>query len=75
MRENSNAWVKIAGKPFADKTQATVIKRGTLEVLVNSSPAMQQLAFSKSKLLKQLQTELPDAKINAIRFKVGTVRR
>ena len=73
--ELQNAWVKIAGQPFADKTQATVIKRGTLEVLVNSSPAMQQLAFSKSRLLKQLQTELPEANINAIRFKVGTVRR
>ena len=72
--ELQNAWIKVAGKPFANKTQATVIKRGTLEVLVESSPAMQQLAFSKTKILKQLQTELPDARIKAIRFKVGVIR-
>lgn len=72
--ELQSAWIKVAGKTFANKTQATVIKRGTLEVLVESSPAMQQLAFSKTKLLKQLQTELPDARIKAIRFKVGVIR-
>lgn len=76
--ELQNAWqnstTKVAGKQFAGKTRATVIKRGTLEVLVDSSPAMQQLAFCKTKILKQLQTELPDAQIRSIRFKVGNVR-
>ena len=76
--ELQNAWQdstqKVAGKQFAGRTRATVIRRGTLEVLVDSSPAMQQLAFCKTKLLKQLQTELPDAQIRSIRFKVGTIR-
>ncbi len=67
-------WQAAAGPQFAGKTQATVIRRGVLEVLVDSSPAMQQLAFCKSKLLKQLQTELPDAQIRSIRFKVGKIR-
>ena len=69
------AWEKVAGEQFAGKTQATVSKRGILEVLVDSSPAMQQLAFVKNKLLKQLQAELPDAEIKSIRFKVGPIRR
>ncbi len=65
---------KVAGKQFAGKTHATVIKRGALEVLVDSSPAMQQLAFCKTKLLKQLQAALPDSQIKSIRFKVGKLR-
>ena len=73
--ELQTAWQTVAGKQFAGKTQATVIKRGTLEVLVDSSPAMQQLAFCKTRLLKQLQVELPDAQIKSIRFKVGKIRR
>lgn len=76
--ELQNAWqstaVSVAGKNFAGKTHATVIKRGTLEILVDSSPAMQQLAFCKTKLLKQLQAELPDSQIKSIRFKVGKIR-
>lgn len=72
--ELQNAWQMVAGTQFAGKTQATVIRRGVLEVLVESSPAMQQLAFCKSKLLKQLQAELPDAHIKSIRFKVGQIR-
>ena len=71
--ELQNVWQKVAGKQFEGKTQATVIKRGTLEILVESSPAMQQLAFYKSKLLAQLQSELPDAQIKSIRFKVGRI--
>ena len=72
--ELQGAWQAAVGKRFSDKTRATVIKRGTLEVLVDSSPAMQQLAFSKSLLLEKMQTELPDARIKAIRFRVGRIR-
>ena len=41
----------------------------------HSSPAMQQLGFAKSQLLKQIQHELPHAGIQAIRFRVGSVGR
>ena len=68
------AWQKIVGPQLGHKTQATIIRRGALEVIVDSSPAMQQLAFSKSRLLKQIQDELPHAGIRTIRFKVGGVR-
>ena len=73
--ELQKAWQSVTGKRFAGKTLATVIKRGSLEVLVESSPAMQQLAFDKAGLLKKIQKELPDAKIKSLRFKVGQVRR
>ncbi len=71
--ELQQAWQIAAGEKFAKKTQATIIKRGTLEVLVDSSPAMQQLAFCKTKLLKQIQNQLPEANIKALRFKVGKI--
>jgi len=75
--ELQDAWqettVKVAGQQLAGKTRATVIKRGSLEVLVDSSPAVQQLGFYKNKLLKQLQSALPDSQIKTIRFKVGNI--
>lgn len=71
--ELEQSWQQVAGKQFAGKTRATTIKRGTLEVLVESSPAMQQLAFVKNRLLGQIQEQLPDARIKSIRFKVGKI--
>ena len=68
------AWQGIIGPELAGRTQATIIRRGALEVIVDSSPAMQQLAFAKSTLLKQIQHELPHAGIRALRFKVGNIR-
>jgi predicted nucleic acid-binding Zn ribbon protein len=70
-----DAWQRAIGPALAGKTQATLIRRGALEVLVESSPAMQQLAFLKNDLLKKIQTALPEAQIRSIRFKVGPLRR
>ena len=72
--ELQTVWQEVAGPQMAGRTQATVIRRGALEVIVDSSPAMQQLAFAKSKLLKQIQDQLPHAGIRSIRFRVGSVR-
>ncbi len=72
--ELQTVWQEIAGPQMAGRTQATVIRRGALEVIVDSSPAMQQLAFAKSELLKQIQDQLPHAGIRSIRFRVGNVR-
>ena len=49
------AWQKIVGQQLGRRTQATIIRRGALEVIVNSSPAMQQLGFATTMLLKQMQ--------------------
>ncbi|MGI9518788.1 MAG: DciA family protein [Pirellulaceae bacterium] len=72
--ELQTAWQEVAGPQMAGRTQATVIRRGALEVIVDSSPAMQQLAFAKSKLLRQIQDQLPHAGICSIRFRVGNIR-
>jgi predicted nucleic acid-binding Zn ribbon protein len=65
------AWQRVVGEPFAGKTRATLVRRGNLEVLVNSSPALQQLGFVKKQILEDLQRELPDSGIRGLRFRVG----
>ena len=65
------AWNKVAGPRFAERTRATLIRRGSLEIVVDSSPALQQLGFDKARLLRELQQELPTAGIRALRFRVG----
>ena len=71
--ELQTVWQDVAGPQMAGRTQATVIRRGALEVIVDSSPALQQLAFDKSRLLRQIQDKLPHAGIRSIRFRVGSV--
>ena len=67
------AWLSVVDIELADKTRATVIKRGSLEIIASSSAAMQQLAFVKQSLLQKLQQELPDAGIRALRFRTGPI--
>ncbi len=68
------AWQKVTGARYAGKTQATLIRRGILEIIVDSSPALQQLGFEKAQLLQQIREALPNAGIRALRFRVGTIR-
>jgi predicted nucleic acid-binding Zn ribbon protein len=73
--ELHRAWSQAAGSEFAAKTTATRIRRGVLEVLVDSSPALQQLAFRKSELLERMQTAMPAAGLRGLVFRIGVVRR
>lgn len=67
-------WRQAIGQELAEKTRATRINRGRLEVLVEGSAAMQQLAFVKSTLLAKMQQQLPEANILSIRFRVGPLK-
>ena len=71
--ELQQVWQNAVGSRFSGKTMATTIRRGTLEIIVSSSPARQQLGFMKTGLLRQLQKQLPDAGIRSLRFRVGTI--
>lgn len=68
-----SAWQRVAGTRMANRTRATMIRRGQLEVVVDSSPALQQLGFEKTRLLRRLQQELPTAGIRGLRFRVGNL--
>lgn len=65
-------WSQVVGK--LDKfTRVTEVRRGTLYVMVTNSVVMQELTFRKQQLTQAMATELPEYKINAIRFRVGSV--
>ena len=71
----SQGWQAVVGEQWRGKTMAAAIRRGVLEVIVDSSAAHQQLEFKKQKLLAAIQDQLPQNKIRDIRFRVGKINR
>jgi predicted nucleic acid-binding Zn ribbon protein len=69
----SAAWQQAAGETIAKYTRPGRVRRGTLEVVASNSMIIQELGFQKQQILTQLQTQLPDAKIRDIRFRVGSI--
>jgi len=67
------AWRKAAGEVIAKFTRPGRLRRGTLEVTATNSAVVQELTFQKQQILTQLNTELPDAKIRDIRFRIGSI--
>lgn len=68
-----SAWREAVGPAIAPHTRPGNVRRGVLEVLVASSSVMQELAFVKAKVLKQLAQLAPDQKIRDVRFRVGPI--
>jgi predicted nucleic acid-binding Zn ribbon protein len=65
------AWRQAAGERLAERTRATTVRRGVLEVLVGNSTLAQELGFQKQDLLARLGELLPDENIRDLRFRVG----
>ncbi|MGL4552726.1 MAG: DUF721 domain-containing protein [Gemmataceae bacterium] len=66
------AWDAAAGPAYAGKTRAGGLRRGVLEVHVESAVLMQELnSFHKRRLLADLKRRLPGTPINDLRFKAG----
>ena len=63
------AWREIVGDILANYTRPGNIKRGALEVYVDSPLVMQELSMQKSQILASLQKKLPDHNIKSLRFK------
>jgi predicted nucleic acid-binding Zn ribbon protein len=68
-----DAWKAAAGELLAKFTTPGKLRRGVLEVTVANSMTVQELTFQKQQILKQLQTNLPDAKIRDLRFRIGSI--
>jgi predicted nucleic acid-binding Zn ribbon protein len=66
-----SAWRTAVGEKLAPHTCPGNVRRGVLEVLVTSSSVLQELAFVKAKVIKQLAQLAPDQKIRDVRFRVG----
>ena len=67
------AWREAVGGKMAGHTRPGGVSRGVLEVFVRNSAVLQELTFSKKKLLKKLAGSLPEHAISDLKFRVGAV--
>ncbi len=66
------AWHAAIGPELAPKAKAGAFRRGTLEILVDSSPLLQELAgFRKEELLAAVQQHVRHSKVTALKFRRG----
>ena len=72
--ELATAWNAAAGKTLAAVSRAGKVRRGTLEVWVANSIAMQEFSFEKERILAELARTLPDANIRGLKLRVGQIK-
>lgn len=65
------AWEEVVGTFLFKLTRPDAIERGILTVRLMQPAAHHALSLEKAKILKRLQTKLPEAKIRDIRFRHG----
>ena len=68
------AWLRAAGRQLGGQSRAGMVRRGTLEVTVGNSAALQELTFRKKQILAELSRLLPDEKIRDLRFRIGDMQ-
>lgn len=67
------AWASAIGPEHESHTRVLGLRRGVLEVEVNTPVLVQELAsYHKRKLLGKLREQLPNHTITDLRFKAGT---
>ncbi|MEM6690408.1 MAG: DUF721 domain-containing protein [Planctomycetota bacterium] len=62
--------VKELGTVLASECQIGKLNRGTLQIFVGDSVVMQELNFRKRQILRRLERDLPESRINDVRFRV-----
>src|ERR1700738_420831 len=66
------AWNEAAGPDHAAHTRVGALRRGVLEVLVDSAVLLQELAhYHKRRLLEELRRRLPNTPVTDLRFRAG----
>ena len=70
------AWAEASGRDYAEHTRVLGLKRGILEVEVDSAILLQELShYHKRRLLDKLREKLKGHAIKELRFKVGTFEK
>ena len=64
------AWQQAVGKPYADVTQVSGFRRGTLTIKVPHTAFAQELSLRQSELLDTLDALVEDEQIKKLRFVV-----
>lgn len=67
------AWRSAVGGKLAPHTRPGNVLRGVLQVMVATSSVVQELAFVKAKVLKQLALLVPEHNIKDVKFRVGPI--
>ena len=68
------AWAEAAGPAHAAHTRVGAIRRGTLEVVVDNTVLLQELAhYHKRRLLEALRKRLPNTPLSDLRFRAGVL--
>ena len=66
------SWAEAAGEEYAAHTRVLVLKKGVLEVSVDSSVLLQELSqYQKRPILAKLRKLLPALVLTDLRFKYG----
>ncbi|MBN1395605.1 MAG: DUF721 domain-containing protein [Pirellulales bacterium] len=71
----NEAWRRAAGPLTAKYTRPGLLRRGTLEIVVANSTLIQELGFQKDALLESLSKLAPEAGIENLRFRVGSIEQ
>jgi predicted nucleic acid-binding Zn ribbon protein len=67
-------WAEIAGPEFVAHTRLGALRRGVLEVIVDSGVLLQELAhYHKRRLLTALRQRLVDTPLTDLRFRAGVL--
>src|SRR5262249_29442118 len=67
-----SAWAEAVGPEFAAHTRPGALRRGVLEVIVDSDPLRHELQnFHKRRLLTALRQRLADTTLTDLRFRAG----
>jgi predicted nucleic acid-binding Zn ribbon protein len=69
----AGAWQTAVGPALAKYTLPGRLRRGVLEITVTNSMTVQELTFQKQQVLAKLQSQLPDARIRDLRFRIGSI--
>jgi predicted nucleic acid-binding Zn ribbon protein len=67
-----DAWQQASGI-YARSSRPARMRRGVLEIVVNSSTFVQELTFKKRQLIAELTRLLPEQNIRDLKFIVGSL--
>ncbi|MEX2174496.1 MAG: DUF721 domain-containing protein [Pirellulaceae bacterium] len=67
------AWRTAVGVKLSPHTRPGNVQRGVLQVTVRNSSILQELAFVKAKVVKQLAALAPEHKIKDVKFRLGEI--
>lgn len=61
------------GTSLAGSVRVGKVRGGVLQIFAADSVTLQELTFRKRALLKRIQADLPENKINELRFRIQTL--